>query len=73
MRWCSRLAPVSVIGHLRKLASDCFLEDNRSHLSHRGIRSRLAEVNGKVVLLELVVTTDGTSVHITLEDLSSAA
>ena len=34
-------------GHLRKLASDCFLEDNRSQLSHRGIRSRLAEVNLK--------------------------
>jgi hypothetical protein len=29
--------------------------------------------NGKLVLLELVVTTDGTSTHITLEDLSSAA
>ena len=28
--------------------------------------------NGKSVLLELVVTTDGTSTHITLEDLSSA-
>ena len=29
--------------------------------------------NGKVVLLELIVTMDGTSTHITLEDLSSAA
>jgi hypothetical protein len=29
--------------------------------------------NGKSVLLELVVTTDGTSTHITLEDLSCAA
>ncbi|MFI5445587.1 hypothetical protein [Polaromonas sp. UC242_47] len=28
--------------------------------------------NGKSVLLELVVTTDGMSTHITLEDLSSA-
>lgn len=35
------------MGHLRKLASDCFLEDNRAHLSHRGIRGRLAEVNLK--------------------------
>lgn len=29
--------------------------------------------NGKLVLLELVVTTDGTSIHIKLEDLSSAS
>jgi hypothetical protein len=29
--------------------------------------------NGKSILLELVVTTDGTSTYITLEDLSSAA
>lgn len=28
--------------------------------------------NGKSVLLELIVTTDGSSTHITLEDLSSA-
>jgi hypothetical protein len=37
----------TALGHLRKLASDCFLEDIRAHLSHRGIRSRLAEVNLK--------------------------
>ena len=35
------------LGHLRKLASDCLLEDSRSRLSHRGIRSHLAEVNLK--------------------------
>ena len=34
-------------GHWRKLASDCFLEDSRADLSHRVIRSRLAEVNLK--------------------------
>ena len=28
--------------------------------------------NGKSVLIELIVTTDGTSTHVTLEDLSSA-
>ena len=35
------------LGHFGKLASDYFLEDKRSHLSHRGIRSRVVEVNLK--------------------------
>ena len=43
---CSAIPPITA-GHLRKLASDCFMEDNRSHLLHRGICSRSVEVNLK--------------------------
>jgi hypothetical protein len=37
------------------------------------VESLVATDNGKSILLELVVTSDGTSTHITLEDVSSAA